>query len=332
MPGMRPALPALGLLLALALVTWSLVAVPEAPAPSFVLHTSAVNFNLSYTNPAGDVFELWSSNGTHVTNAGGFWIMGRNPGEVDLVRLNSADAGVNVNLALRVRTAILSSVNVSYEFRLYPRADNRTHYRVDYADGLASFTEDQPGAIPVNVTAGTTVSPSSTLNVAVNKSLLGGLANIDSWKIDASTRETAGNYTFEDFLWQVPCSPESAPAFVQGRVSDTANASLSEVTVSTSTGCSAKSDANGFYSVPAAPGNVTLTFSLGGYETASKNVTVGYRQTQTMNAQLAASPFGVAASPLLVAGVIVVAAIIVVAVLSRKRKRTSSPPPPPPEA
>ncbi len=327
---MRPALPALGLLFALALVTWSLVVVPEAPASSFVLHASAVNFNLSYPDPTGDVFELWSSNATHVTTAGGFWIMGRNPGEVNLVRLSSVDAGANVDLALRVRTVILSDVNVSYEIRLYPRADNGTHYLVDYSNGLASLTQAGSSATSVNVTAGTSIGPSSTLNVAVNKTLLGGLANIDSWKIDASTKEVAGNYTFEDFLWQVPCSLESAPAFVQGKVTDATNGSLSGVTVSTNTGCSATTDASGFYSVPAAPGNVTLTFSRGGYDSASKNVTVAYQQTQTVNAKLSASPFGFVASPLFVGAVLAVAAIAVFAFLLRLRRKMAPQPPPPP--
>lgn len=332
---MRPALPALGLTLALALVTWSLVAVPEAPAPSFVLHASAVNFNLSYPDPTGDVFELWTSNATHVTYAGGFWVMGRNPGEVNLVRLTSVDAGANVNLALRVRTAILSDVNVSYQIRLYPRADNATHYQVDYSNGLASLTQAGSPAAPTNITASATVGPSSTLNVAVNKTLLGGLANIDSWKIDASTREVAGNYTFEDFLWQVPCSPESAPAFVQGKVTDTTNGSLSGVTVSTNTGCSATTDANGFYSVPAAPGNVTLTFSRGGYDSASKNATVGYQQTQTVNAKLAASPLGFVGSPLFIGAVLAIVAIAVFAFLLARRRKMApqsppTPPPPPP--
>lgn len=330
---MRPALPALGLLLALALVSWSLVVVPEAPAPSFVLHASAVNFNQSYTDPTGDVFELWTSNGTHVTTAGGYWVMGRNPGEVNLVRLTSADAGGNVTVALRVRSSIVLDANVTYELRLYPRADNATHFVVVYADGLASLTEALPNAAPVNVTAAASVAPSSTLTVTVNKTLLGGMAAIDAWRIDASAREVAGNSTFEDFLWQVPCSPESAPAFVQGIVSDTANATLAGVTVSTNTGCTATTDARGFYSVPAAPGNVTLTFSRGGYDSASKNVTVAYEQTQTVDAQMAASPFGGATSPEVIAvvvGVVVVAALIVGVLFLRRRTKGVPPPPPPP--
>ncbi len=285
---MRRAVLGLAFALALSIAALAIVSAPQTPTPSSPVHAAALNLNLNYSDPASDVFKLWTSNNSHVTDVSGFWIMSPSPGEVNLIRVSSTDAGTNVNLYLRVQTTIASRANTSYEIRLYSRADNRTHYLVDYSNGVTYLKQNTTAASTSNLTANTTISPASTLNVVVRKALLGGSTNITAWNIDATSKQDAGNYTYEDFVWQQPGNPGSAPAFLQGRVTDAANgAGLANVNVSTNAGgYFTTTNATGYYSLPASPGNYTLTFTLTGYDSLSKPVSVQYQQTQTVNAAL----------------------------------------------
>ena len=320
---MRRAFPGLAFALALAIVMFSLLAAPQTSAASFSLHASAVNLNLNYSDPASDVFKMWTSNNSHVTDASGFWIMRSSPGEVNLVRLASSDAGTSVSLYLRVQTAIASRSNVSYEIRLYSRADNRTHYMVDYSNGIAYLKQNGTLVSYIDITSNTTISPASTLNVLVSKGLLGGMANITAWNIDATSKEVAGNYTYEDFVWQQPGNPGSAPAFIQGRVTDASNGTgLANVNVSVAAaGYFTKTNGTGYYSLPASPGTFTLLFSLAGYDNASKPVTVQYQQTQTVNAQLTKSASSAIPIAWIVVLIIVVAAVLVIGFLLMRRRK-----------
>jgi hypothetical protein len=324
---MHRVLPGLALVVALAIAALSLVAIPSTSSAPFLVHASAVNLNLSYSDPASDVAKLWTSNNSHVTDAAGFWILSPSPGEVNLIRLSSSDAGATVDLALKVQTAIASRANVSYEIRMYSRADNRTHYIIDYSNGLASLKQNKTGVTPVNMTANVTNSPTSTLNVAVSKALLGGPTNITAWNIDATAREIAGNYTYEDFIWQQPGNPGSAPAFIQGRVTDAATGGgLANVNVSTGGGgFFTTTNATGYYSLPASPGNFTLTFSLAGYDSATKTVTVQYQQTQTVNAALSKTSAVPTYLPWILIIVVIVAVALIAVVLLRRRKKPSAP-------
>lgn len=314
----------LGLLLALALgvAGLALLAAPQALHEPFIVRSAAVNLNLSYSDPASDVAEMWASNDTHVTNAAGFWILSPSPGEVNLIRLTSADAGSSVHLSLKVQTAIASRANVSYEIRMYTRSDNRTHYWVDFVGGHATLTHNATGAETVNMTSNVTISPASTLNVVVNKGLLGGAANITAWNMDATSRETASPYWYEDFIWQQPGNPGSAPAFIEGRVTDaTSGNGLVGANVSTGAGgFFTATNATGFYSLPAAPGNFTLTFSLTGYDSVTKSVTVQYQQTQTVNAALSKASALPSYLPWILLVVLVVAVLLVAVLLMRRRK------------
>ncbi len=325
---MRRILSGLAFGLALALAIGALLAPPPAPAPAFAVRSSAVTFALNYSDPASDVFKLWSSNNTHVTNATGYWVMSPAPGTVNLIRVASYDDGVNVGLFLKVQTTISTLANTSYEIRMYSRADNRTHYILTYSHGAARLTSNKTGAVSVNMTANVTISPASVLNALVNKSLLGGSANITAWNIDATARQTDGSYAYEDFVWQQPGNPGSAPAFIQGRVTDAANgAALADVNVSTGTGgYFTTTDATGNYSLPAAPGNFTLTFTLAGYNSVTKTVTVNYQQTQTVNAALSKTS-GLETSLIWIVVIVLVVAVALVAivVLRRRRRKPQTP-------
>lgn len=327
---MRRLLTGLAFGLALALAIGAVLAVPQTPAPAFAVRASAVNFVLNYSDPASDVFLLWTSNGTHVTNATGFWLMSPYPPSANLFRVASYDDGAGIGLYLNVKNTIASNVSTSYAIRMYSRADNRTHYILTYKDGAATLKSNVTGAVGVNMTANVTISAVSTLNAVVSKSLLGGTANITAWNIDATAKMVVGNYTYEDFVWQQPGNPGSAPAFIQGRVTDAATgAPLANVNVSTgSGGYFTSTDVTGNYSLPAAPGNFTLTFTLSGYDSVSKSVAVNYQQTQTVDAQLSkTSLLGSSLLWIVLVLVIVAAALVAVLMIRRRRKPAQSRPP-----
>lgn len=322
---MRRELPGLAFVLALAIAAVSLMAPPQTPTAPFGVHSAAaVNFALNYSDPASDVFQLWTSNNSHVTDAGGFWILSPSPGAVNLIRLSSADAGSAVNVFLKVQTTIAVRANTTYEMRLYTRADNSTHYVLTFRDGASNLVSNHTGSVTVNMTANTTVGNLGWLEFHVGKSLLG---NITSWDIDATAKQVAGNYTYEDFGWSLPGNPGSAPAFIQGRVTDAANgAGLGGVNVTTGTGgYFTSTNATGYYSLPAAPGNFTLTFTLSGYDSLSKAVSVQYQQTQTVNAAMSKTSALATYLPWILIIVVVVAVVLVAVLLLRRRKKPSAP-------
>ena len=110
---MRRVLPGLDLLLAVAIAAVYLAPVPQPAAGPFAVRASAVNFALNYSDPASDVFQLWTSNNSHVTDASGFWILSPSPGTVNLIRLSSSDAGTAVNVYIKVQTTITVAANTT---------------------------------------------------------------------------------------------------------------------------------------------------------------------------------------------------------------------------
>lgn len=316
---MRRSLVGLAFALALAIALGSFLVAPRAAAPAFPVRVSAVNFSLNYSDPASDVFQLWTSNDSHVTDASGFWILSPSPGTVNLVRLSSADSGSAVNVFLKVQTTITVSANTTYEMRLYTRADNSTHYIISYRNGIASLVSNHTGSPVVNLTADASVGALGWLEFHVPKSDLG---NITAWNIDATAKQISGNYTYEDFGWSLPGNPGSAPAFLQGRVTDAANgAGLGGVNVSTGAGSYfTTTNATGYYSLPAAPGTFNITYTLSGYDALTKQVTVQYQQTQTVNAQLSKTSTLTSYLPWILIVVVVVAAVLIAVLLMRRRK------------
>lgn len=319
---MRHALVASAVLMALAIASVSLALAPRTPPVSFAVRASAVNFALNYSDPASDVFKLWTSNLSHVTDAAGFWIMSPSPGTVNLERLSSTNASSALKIFLKVQTTISVLANTTYQWRLYTRADNATHYIVTFRHGYTTLTSNHTGSATYNLTSNTTVGSVGWLGVDVPKADLGGVGGITAWNLDATARQIQGNYTYEDYVWQQPGNPGSAPAFIQGRVTDAANgAGLANVNVSTgSAGYFTTTNATGYYSLPAAPGNFTLSFSLSGYDTATKSVAVQYQQTQTVNAQLSKTSGITEALPWIALAVVIIAAVIVAFLILRRRK------------
>ncbi len=323
-------------LVTLALVASLALSAPQPrgslTSPSGMAAQAAVNLNLNYSDPASDVAKMWTSNNTHVTDASGNWILSPQPADVNLLRLASTDASASIALYLKVQGSIASQSNISYEIRLYSRADNRTHYLLTFSNGTTWLTQNRTGASVANLTGSTVISPASTLNVAVAKTLLGGPANITAWNIDAVAKWVQPIYTYEDFVWQQPGNPASAPAFIQGRVTDASSgAGIANATVTTGAGgFSTVTNATGFYYLPADQGTFDLTFAASGYLNLTKTVTVNLYQTQTVNAALEKTvPPPSGPSLWLVVLVVIILAFVVVAVLVlRSRRRKAVPPPP----
>lgn len=322
---MRSAYSGLALVLALVIAALAMGSAAPTPARSVPLRAAAVSMTLNYSDPAGDVFEMWTSNNSHVTDASGNWLKFGTPMSVDLQRVASNDLGANVQILLKVRASVSALANTTYEYRLYTRQDNATHYIVTFRNGTTTMVTNHTDSQVWNLTANTTVGGVTSLGwlgVIVNKTALGGSANITAWDMDAQAKMASSPYSYVDYVWSLPGNPGSAPAFIQGRVTDAANgAGLANVNVSTNAGgYFTTTNATGYYSLPASPGNYTLTFSLTGYDTATKPVSVQEQQTQTVNAALTKASDLSSLLWIVAVVLIVVAAAAIVFLVARRRK------------
>ena len=179
------------------------------------VQAATVDFNLSYSDPASDVVKLYSSNMTAVRTSAGDLVMSPFPDAVNILRLNSADAGLNVSVSMELKGDVADLPNTTYEFRLYTRSDNASHSIVTYTNGYTTLDSNATGSQPQNITGNSTISAVGTnptllneLTIRLAKALLG---NITYWNLDASATQTGSPYSYRDFGWEVPGSPGSAP-------------------------------------------------------------------------------------------------------------------------
>ncbi len=327
---MRTLLAGLAVGLVLVLAVGSLLAgAPSLTAASAgTVRASAVVFNLNYSDPASDVFILYTSNNSHVTDSAGNWLYSNTEPQVNILRIFSVDGGSNVGVYLRVQggSAISDLPNTSYELHLYTRLDNSTHYILRYTNGTTTLRSNLTGSTVVNLTANTTISPAYQLGIIVAKADLG---NITTWNIDATAKMVGAYYTFQDFGWLQPGNPGSAPCVIQGRGTDAATgAGSANATITTGPGgFTAASNATGYYVLPAEPGTFNLTFSQVGYVNLTRAVTITSEQTQTVNAALEKTvpPPSLPLWLVAVLLVVVVAVVAVVLVLLRRRRRPAPP-------
>lgn len=192
---------------------------PSGPVPlrkSSTAFPCPAPFSCNYSDPANDVAVLWTSNNSHVTTAAGNWVFSADHPSVDLLRLSSSNSSSSVSVFLKVKTTIATLPNTTYEFRLYPRLDNSTHYIVTYNDGTTTMVTNHTGSSRWNLTTDTQVGNLGWLEVIVNKSDLGGVMSITAWNLDASSKQTSANYTYEDFVWQLPGNPDPLPRQFRG--------------------------------------------------------------------------------------------------------------------
>lgn len=179
--------------------------------------SAGVSSTLNYSDPASDVVQLWSSNMTPVYNAGGEPVMSPFPDAINILWLRSSETSGGENVTLRVETkgSIADLSNTTYEFRLYSRADNASHFVVTYTNGVTVLGSNDTGFTPKDISRNSTISaigPNPTiqnaLTINVNKTLLG---TIDAWNIDGIATQSGPTYTYRDFGWEVPGNPGSAP-------------------------------------------------------------------------------------------------------------------------
>ncbi len=194
-----------------------LLVIGLAALSAFAGMASAVSFDLSYSDPASDVAKLWTSNMTHVLNAAGNATFSPSPPEVNLLRLESANASANINLTIEVKGTIANLDNTSYEIRLYTRSDNASHFIVTYVNRTAFLTSNATGSGRTDLSGSSAIiaigpNPNvrNGLRISVAKSLLGA---ITYWNIDATATQVSGDgvYTYQDAIWYVPGNPGSTP-------------------------------------------------------------------------------------------------------------------------
>jgi len=167
---------------------------------------SAASFDLSYTDPASDVVEFWTSNMTPVLTDGNL-TMSPFPDSVNFLHLTSANASADVTLTIQVKGTIANLDNTSYQIRLYTRQDNVSHFAVTHVNRTTTLTSNATGFVPIDLSGSTTIAQ-GTLSVTVAKSRLG---IVTAWNIDATATETETVYTYVDYGWQVPGNPGSTP-------------------------------------------------------------------------------------------------------------------------
>ena len=167
---------------------------------------SAVSFDLSYTDPASDVVEFWTSNMTPVLTDGNL-TLSPFPDSVNMLHLTSSNASADVLLTMQVKGTIANLDNTSYQIRLYTRQDNATHFAVTHVNRTTTLASNATGFVPVDLSASTTIVQ-DTLSVRVAKSRLG---IITAWEIDATATETGAVYAYVDYGWRIPGNPGSTP-------------------------------------------------------------------------------------------------------------------------
>jgi hypothetical protein len=187
-----------------------------AAATSISPTPSAVSLWLNYSDPASDVVKLWTVNMTPVEASNGSWIFSVTPTSVNIRWIRSANSGGHVNLTLETVGDIASLDNTSYEFRLFTRADNASHYVVTYTNGTTLLTSNATGFTPVDISGNSTITAAgmnptlkNALHISVAKSLLG---TIDTWNIDGTATQLGTTYSYRDFGWEQPGNPGSTPA------------------------------------------------------------------------------------------------------------------------
>lgn len=160
-----------------------------------------VNYELTYSDPAGDVLdynETWHLNGT----------VDKYP-QIDLKWLKSYnDTYGNVVLRLEVKKnqVIEKSNYTRYAFRIFTSQDNSTGYNVTYKNGTTTIT-DFNNTIEDDLTAETSIIFDSGEVLLVNISKDNYLNNTSHFNIDAYTWKEAGNHTYIDYVSEIPGHP-----------------------------------------------------------------------------------------------------------------------------
>ncbi len=307
---------------------------PSSP-PALV---SGINLWRNYSDPASDVQQFYTSNGSPVIS-GGSYVFSPNPPSVNLLELHSAPAGGNlVDLTIKLKGRVGTTTNFTYSFDLYTDLTDRVHYIVNYTGGTGRMwlaSNKTSGFTPRDITGNASITSSSDnfrdqLVLRVDLSLI---PSVTSWDVDALAVERDAFYTYKDFIYLVPGHPGTAPASLQGHVYVAgSNTTLANVTLISDVGnFTTLSNAQGAYFIGLAPGAYNITAHKAGYRDVTYHVVVGLGSVITHDFQLAPSSFldqvGVL-TLLLIIAVVVGAALAALFFLLRRRQQGQGPRPP----
>ena len=316
------------------------LAVALAVAVPAMSSVRGATFPIDYSDPASDVVRLNSTTGLCEVDAGGNCITSPDPHDVNIQWLRGRETGAGnsaFNLTIQVQGRIRDLANTTYIVNLYTDATNRTHYIVNYTNGVLLLKTNASGAYPVDITGNATVwglnpTQPNSLSMVVDKALLGGPANISpSVNIDATAimrgDPRLGQWnSYQDFGWQVPGHPATSPTLLNGHVfAKGTGAPITGATVSLSTGQSVVTNATGFYQVSLAPSSFDITVSADGYVSATFSISLASGQTVTRDVELDRTVGATLAGLLVPILVVAVVAILLVAVvLATRRKKESA--------
>lgn len=162
---------------------------------------SEVDFDLSYSDPAGDVIEFnetWNMNERIETQP-----------QIDIKWLRSSNDTLG-NVVLRLEFINQHVIEISnetrYVYRIFTKADNSTGYNITYINGSTTISNFN-NTIEEDITANTSIIylQGEILIVKVSKSRY--LNNITYYNIDAYTWKEQGNYTYIDYVSEIPGHP-----------------------------------------------------------------------------------------------------------------------------
>lgn len=319
-----PMMKKLGLsLLAMFVVLSALAAIPAR----------AATFPIDYSDPASDVVRLNATTGLCEVDAGDNCIMSPDPKNVNIQWLRGRDTGTQYNLTIEVRGLVRDYANTSYIVNLYTDASNRTHWSVNYTNGVlllyTNVSTTQRTDISGNATIwGLNPTAPNSLSLFLDKALLGGPTNISASVNIDGTAVTRGDpslgqpYSYQDFGWEVPGHPATSPTLLHGHVYVKGTTTpIAGANVALSGGQSVVTNATGFYEFSLSSGTYNVTVSANGYVTTKVSVTLTLGQTLTRDVEL--EPNATLSGSLLLAvlAVLIIGVLIIVAVAVWRRKR-----------
>jgi hypothetical protein len=169
-----------------------------------------VNYDLPpYQDPAGDVLEFnetWSQVGQV-----------DNQSQIDIKWLRSSNDSLN-NVVLRMEFKSKQVIEISnetrYVYRIFTKADNSTGYNITHINGSTTIS-NLNNTLEEDMTANTSIidEQGEILVVKVSKSRY--LNNITYFNIDAYTWKEQGNYTYIDYVSEIPGHPGATGTVVE---------------------------------------------------------------------------------------------------------------------
>lgn len=237
-------------------------------------------------DPRNDV-QVFDSTTQQGLLSSGRLVFSSEKGEVDLREVSSQMQMENVTISAVVHGTIPSSPsweNMSFIFDLYTDAEDRVHYKLNWTGGPTGGSwlySNGSGFAPIDITGNASVESTyrsdDTLKIEFPIALI---PSVTSWDIDVSSEERGPNYTFRDFIYQVPGHPGTAPSAISGHVYEGVGRPVAGATVSTDIGgYQNTTDALGYYTLYLAPGSYNLSASAEGYHESKVHVTVGSAQS-----------------------------------------------------